>query len=96
MVTNELATASAHHRAAADEAHGARKRLAAAEQLLRAKESEAEDIRSAYEALATEHRRAQVRALYRSCVGDDQCSHGKAPMCSTTQSYEHLPVAGND
>lgn len=38
-----------------------KRRLAAAEQLVRAKESEVEDVRSAYQALATEHRRAQVR-----------------------------------
>lgn len=57
VVGNELATACGQRDAAAEEARGLGARLASAEQLLRAKESEVEDLRAAYEGLALENRR---------------------------------------
>lgn len=56
VVSSELASVSTARAAAAEEAAGLRKRLSAAEQLLRAKEAEVQDTRHAYEGLATEHR----------------------------------------
>jgi chromosome segregation ATPase len=60
-VSSELASLQQQCSAANEELSLAKRRLAAAEQMVRAKESEVEDLRAAYEALATEHRRAQVR-----------------------------------
>ena len=73
----------------------AKRRLAASEATARSRASEVEDLRSAYEALATEHRRAQVRAsdararvclcvyvCVRVCVCVYVCSCARACICS--------------
>ena len=56
-VGNELASASQQRDHALDELRRLSSRLGGAEQLVRAKEAEVEDLRCAYEALALEHRR---------------------------------------
>ncbi|GFR41794.1 hypothetical protein Agub_g2559, partial [Astrephomene gubernaculifera] len=59
VVSNELATVAAQRDSAAEESRRQGSRALAAEQLLRAKEAEAEDLRRVYEALAAEHKRLQ-------------------------------------
>ena len=59
-MSTELAGLEQRAAALSDELAAARRRLAGAEELARAKDAEVEDLRAAYEALATEHRRAQV------------------------------------
>lgn len=56
-MSNELAVASQQRDSQGDELRRVSGRLASAEQLLRAKEMEVEDLRRAYESLALEARR---------------------------------------
>lgn len=57
VVSNELAVLSQQHDGQADELRRVSVKLSAAEQLVRAKDAEVEDLRRAYEGLALENRR---------------------------------------
>jgi chromosome segregation ATPase len=61
VVSSELASLQQQCSALDEELALTRRRLSASEVAARSKASEVEDVRAAYEALATEHRRAQVR-----------------------------------
>eukprot|EP00967_Tisochrysis_lutea_P030032 scaffold35218_cov19-Tisochrysis_lutea.AAC.1 len=57
VVSNELAELSQQHERQADELRRVSARSGSAEQLVRAKEAEVEDLRRAYEGLALDNRR---------------------------------------
>jgi hypothetical protein len=59
VVSSELASLHASHQALQEAAAQLRQQLAGAEQAVRFRQVEGEDVRSAYEGLATEHRRLQ-------------------------------------
>ncbi len=61
-MSSELAALEQRAAGLASDLDAARRRAHAAEQLACAKGAEVEDLRAAYKALATEHRRAQARA----------------------------------
>ena len=60
VVSNELAMLSQHHDGQTDELRHVSAKLSTAEQLVRAKDAEVEDLRRAYEGLALENRRCLV------------------------------------
>jgi hypothetical protein len=59
VVSSELASLHASHQALQEAAGQMRQQLSGAEQAVRLRLVEGEDVRSAYEGLATEHRRLQ-------------------------------------
>lgn len=81
VVSSELASLEQRAGALSEELLHTQRRLAAAEQLARAREAEVEDMRSAYEALAGEHRRAQVGARRRRAAAGPR-GGGHAPAVS--------------
>lgn len=63
MVSNELSSLGEAHTALLASTAQLKAALASAEQLVRVREVEVEDVRAAYEGLATEHRRAQATIM---------------------------------
>lgn len=63
VVSSELASLHASHSGLQEAAAALRQQLAGAEQAVRLKEVELEDVRGAYEGLATEHRRLQSSVM---------------------------------
>jgi cell division septum initiation protein DivIVA len=63
VVSSELASLHASHQALQEAAAQLRQQLAGAEQTARLRQVEGEDVRSAYEGLATEHRRLQSSVM---------------------------------
>lgn len=76
VVSSELAAVASQRDSAMEEARRLGQRSAQAEQLLRAKEAEAEDLRKVYEGLALEHRRWGGPGPGLSVVGSG--GHGQA------------------
>jgi hypothetical protein len=63
VVSSELACLGEAHSALQASTAQLKAALGAAEQLVRVREVEVEDVRAAYEGLATEHRRAQATIM---------------------------------
>ncbi|KAF5840898.1 hypothetical protein DUNSADRAFT_15097 [Dunaliella salina] len=80
VVSNELAELSQQHERQADELRRVSARLGSAEQLVRAKEAEVEDLRRAYEGLALDNRRLQssVSQLEREAASREALLAAKA------------------
>lgn len=80
VVSNELAELSQQHERQADELRRVSARSGSAEQLVRAKEAEVEDLRRAYEGLALDNRRLQssVSQLEREAASREALLSAKA------------------